>query len=1167
MKHRVHFINILFLLVLSLALVQPGVASADSPVQIPLESSLVAPNSALAAKLEAIQLVEAMQYPDPDSTPPGKASRKDYILLELRASSDGTFRSDNFLGDGIAFEHDINASKRLRDFLADPKVDQSVKDLATLALQKIVQADRLVTLKAIEATSVFGTELPKAGTKTIERAQQELAKGDDKVAKGMPVDAIRDYQKAWEYATQAIDLIWAAQDPDGDRVIEWIEEKLGTDPGAADTDEDGLTDGQEFTETGTDPTKADSDGNGTNDSTQDVDSDGLTNQQEVTLGTNPLRADSDREGLSDGFEANVFGSDPLKQDTDADGLTDDSEYRLGTDPRNPDSDGDGTLDGFETYTSIATSDDDLVVVELTGVGDVARTLEFQDLSEDTRFQDLSGQLSHAVDIRADAPFDNARVKLRFDPAAVPNGDFDNLRVLYYDETARTFFGLNAFGVDTENGYVWADTNHFSIFVLFYVPNWQTVWAHPMYTGRDDDDPETLFLDVMLVLDSSGSMSWNDPNGYRRIAAKRFIDALLEGDRVGVVDFDSYARLYQPLTADFPAAKAAVDRIDASGGTDIASGVRLANEELITNGDPEHVKLTILLTDGEGYYDPSLTTQAVENDIVIYTIGLGSSVDEGLLRSIAEATGGLYFPVASADQLPDVFQRIPGGGGQDTDGDGLPDLLETNGIRIGTGEIIYTNPGLWDTDGDGLSDGEELGELLEATWGNYFSSPSDPLSEDQDGDGLWDSEEQDIGTSPYRADTDGDQLSDPFEVDNEYDALDTNPDGDHRDDYDEWQKDGDPFHYDPNAEESALYAIAGFTLGEFGENWVNLGWGSITQDTIRSLPYLGGWLSSNVLPWGLGDIRDTVASLVRGDIVDTLLNALGLIPMFGDGLDAAKDTAKWLKWSDDLLLPLSRWLAKTFAESPDVLRVLLKVVGYSDEMGQLLSKQEIADLAKYSNDGNALADLVKQGVRISSHGLDGAAWARVSARLQDPELWDTAKLLADRKKLAEAKAVEAAVEELNNLRVYDILYIGRNKAITMANGTTKYLSKGPDIVAVNRVTGSTVVIEAKSAVTDVVLNGKRLQSEVGGNYLLQTSRAWLRTNAASRYLTTMQNAANPLIQEAARRLNDINNGIGSYDTIIIGYGPGAASRFGKIDEALKILKQDAEKVQMLLLDPQ
>ena len=66
----------------------------------------------------------------------------------------------------------------------------------------------------------------------------------------------------------------------------------------------------------------------------DADADGLTNAEEATLGTDPLRADTDGDGLSDGDEVHVYHTNPLAADTDGDGVSDAAEIAAGTDPLN-----------------------------------------------------------------------------------------------------------------------------------------------------------------------------------------------------------------------------------------------------------------------------------------------------------------------------------------------------------------------------------------------------------------------------------------------------------------------------------------------------------------------------------------------------------------------------------------------------------------------------------------------------------------------------------------------------------------------------------------------------------------------------------------------------------------------------------------------------------------
>ena len=149
-------------------------------------------------------------------------------------------------------------------------------------------------------------------------------------------------------------------DSDGDGLPNRLEKQIGTDPKKADTDGDGLSDGDEYFRYHTDPRKADTDGDGltdgdevmkykTNPLKQDTDGDGLNDREEVAIyHTDPLKADTDMDGLTDGDEVLKYKTDPLKADTDGDGLTDGDEVtRYKTDPLKVDTDGGGVNDAVE----------------------------------------------------------------------------------------------------------------------------------------------------------------------------------------------------------------------------------------------------------------------------------------------------------------------------------------------------------------------------------------------------------------------------------------------------------------------------------------------------------------------------------------------------------------------------------------------------------------------------------------------------------------------------------------------------------------------------------------------------------------------------------------------------------------------------------------------------
>jgi hypothetical protein len=1097
---------------------------------------------ALALKQQAIALVEGMRYPNPDLTAPGKDFRKEEILLALRAATEGLYSQDGFLEGSEPFDQDVRAAHRLEQLIADPKVEAEVKQAAGQALDLVVQADRLLVADLIDATGMFPQPFPKAAALDVQRAGQELGKGDDQVAKGHRSAALADYVKAYRYAEAAGVVLFATFDPDGDDLPDEQEQRLGTDGDSPDSDGDGLTDGYEALRTGTDPLVVDTRATGTADADKDVDSDGLTHLAEAAAGTDPLNPDSDGDGLTDGSEI-AGGTDPRKQDSDTDGLTDDSELRLGTDPRNPDSDGDALLDGFETYTSTAGSDDGAVSVALTGVGDVAGSASFDSLREDERFQSLPGQVSDAFDITVPGAFTDARISFAFDPAAVPNGDLAGLRVMYYDELAQTFLELDTQGLDAATGTAWAQTSHFSTYVLFYLPAWNAVWTTTDGSSpRGPDSGEFKNIDVMLTLDSSGSMSWYDPRGLRRTAAKQFVDALVEGDRAGVIDFDGGARKLAGLTTDFPAVKAAIDRIDSWGGTNIAAGVSLGNAELIDAGDPDHLKVQILLTDGEGYYDPRLTQQAKDAGITIYTIGLGPGVDAGLLGRIATGTGGTFFPVSSADGLPQIFRRIADGGGSltDSDGDGLPDSQETSGIRLCTGELLKTNPQLRDTDGDGLSDLEELGQRQSVPAGSCYAPTSNPATGDTDRDGLLDVEEREIGTSPYRADSDSDSLSDAREI-NETgsDPLNRNSDKDGRDDAEEADKDSDPYFRDLEGWDHAKAAVAGFIWGDSGERAVR--WHLIDRSTLESLSYLGGWLVSGYAV--IGDVRDIGSSLWDGRFGTAVLSGVALVPLVGDAVKTLGVVRKFVSFSNSLRLPVTKWISRQFADHNTTRRLLYQAVGANSGLDSL-GNVTLDALAKTRNNLGTIGRILPDGrTFLRTASMSSAGKAAVASRISTH--WPGVLSAAQK---AEAVAVESAVEVLA-ARGYRMLYVGRPGPVP---GTTTHVSKGPDIVAVTPA-GRTVVVEAKGAVGDLSINNSRLTSKIGGLRFLQPNRNWLITDARSRYLDVFLRSTDSDIQQATARLQRIIDRTDGYDAVIVAAAP--RTSLGKVDDTLSQLHGD------------
>ena len=81
----------------------------------------------------------------------------------------------------------------------------------------------------------------------------------------------------------------------------------------------------------------------------DNDGDGLLDSQEQSLGTNPNVADTDGDGVNDGDEVNSYGTNPLVADTDGDGMSDGYEVGHGIDATVANADVDSDGDGFTNF--------------------------------------------------------------------------------------------------------------------------------------------------------------------------------------------------------------------------------------------------------------------------------------------------------------------------------------------------------------------------------------------------------------------------------------------------------------------------------------------------------------------------------------------------------------------------------------------------------------------------------------------------------------------------------------------------------------------------------------------------------------------------------------------------------------------------------------------------
>jgi Ca-activated chloride channel family protein len=221
---------------------------------------------------------------------------------------------------------------------------------------------------------------------------------------------------------------------------------------------------------------------------------------------------------------------------------------------------------------------------------------------------------------------------------------------------------------------------------------------------------TQGIAIELVVDRSSSMLAQDferrGRPVDRLAAlKDVVERFLEGgdglsgrasDLVGLVTFARNADSLSPLTLDHGWLLAALREVQPADigstedGTAIGDGVALGAEKLrdATEARGEESrriksKVLILLTDGEnnaGDIDPMTAAELCRTlGIKLYTIGMGTrgvammpvpspfggtqmartrvTIDEALLRRMAELTGGQYFRATDSQSLAAIYAKI------------------------------------------------------------------------------------------------------------------------------------------------------------------------------------------------------------------------------------------------------------------------------------------------------------------------------------------------------------------------------------------------------------------------------------------------------------------------------------------------------------------------------
>jgi VWFA-related protein len=293
-----------------------------------------------------------------------------------------------------------------------------------------------------------------------------------------------------------------------------------------------------------------------------------------------------------------------------------------------------------------------------------------------------------------------------------------------------------------------------------------------------EDQTTYHVAASLALDYSGSMGAAAITDMEN-AAVEFINQLTAEDVGEIIKFANGIETAQSFTsnkADLIAAVNAPTGLNTSRTKFYDSVYQAITDTSLQGGR----KAVIGMTDGQDnasvHSAADVISHAQSGGVPVFTIGLGKSVNAGILRSIAEQTGGLYYETPDSSDLASIYQSIStvlknqyvitfDSSYRDGFSHQLT-IVATAGNLYGSDQDTVTV--CLDSDNDGLRD-----DIEDLSCTNVFDADTDDDGiidgiEDKDHDGIWDAGE----TNPCHNDSDNDHIPDGIEDSNHNGVVDS-----------------------------------------------------------------------------------------------------------------------------------------------------------------------------------------------------------------------------------------------------------------------------------------------------------------------------------------------------------------------------------------------------------
>ncbi|MEX2486607.1 MAG: type II secretion system F family protein [Nitriliruptoraceae bacterium] len=166
--------------------------------------------------------------------------------------------------------------------------------------------------------------------------------------------------------------------------------------------------------------------------------------------------------------------------------------------------------------------------------------------------------------------------------------------------------------------------------------------------------------VILLIDTSGSMAAGNVSATVREAATRFVDAMPDGTHVGLMSFATTTTVHLAPTPDHDAVRDEISGLLTAGRTALYDAVVEAIDEFDAAIDGP--RFLVVLADGEDNQSTVEEAEAIvrlrASGVTLHGVELRTAVaDLDALRALSESTGGSTHATDDADGLTDAYDAV------------------------------------------------------------------------------------------------------------------------------------------------------------------------------------------------------------------------------------------------------------------------------------------------------------------------------------------------------------------------------------------------------------------------------------------------------------------------------------------------------------------------------